>query len=76
MGNQSLNLIEPIFKRQATEKQMKLGERVICICIKESVKDFLKEYLSGKVGFVRNALAHVEKSHLVLAQSDASSCWL
>ena len=40
------------------------------------MKEFLKEYSSGKVGFVRNALAHVEKSCLVLAQSDVWSCWL
>ena len=30
-------------------------------------EDFLKKHLSGKVGFMRNAFAYVEKSHLVLA---------
>ena len=31
------------------------------------VKDVLKEHLSGKVGFVRNAFAPVGRSRLVLA---------
>ena len=34
------------------------------------IKDFLKEYSSGKVGFVRYALADVENSRLVLVQSN------
>ena len=32
---------------------------------------FLEQYLLGRIDFVHNAPAHVEKSHLVLVQSDA-----
>ena len=47
---------------------MKLGKWVIYV-----LKNVLKECSLGKVGFVRNALVHVGKSHLVLAQSNAWS---
>ena len=42
----------------------------IHVCIKECGKEFLDKYSLGKVGFVCNALAHVEKSRLALVQSD------
>ena len=66
--------MEAVFKSQATQRDK--TRLVGYVCIKECVNKFLKEYSSGKVGFVRNVLAHVEKSRLVLAQKDALSCWL
>ena len=43
---------------------------------KECGKGLLVRYLHVEGGFLHNALAHVEKSHLVLVQSDAWSCRL
>ena len=39
-------------------------------------KEFSDNYLLNKVGFVRNMLAHVERSHFVLVQSDMWPSWL
>ena len=58
------------YTRTRPRNETKLGKCVIIIYIKESVYVFIDSKLYGKVAFVWQTLAHVQKSRLVLVYSD------